>query len=153
MASTAYDLERFVQAQTSIYSAVVRELRVGRKTSHWMWFVFPQVAGLGHSFMSERYAISSLDEARAYLAHRVLGPRLRECTRLVLESGAVETGGDATSASRGRTAEEIFGPIDALKLCSSMTLFHRAAPDEPAFLEVLDRFFGGRLDEATDRRL
>ena len=153
MASRAYDLERFVQAQTSVYSAVVRELREGRKTSHWMRFVFPQVAGLGHSFMSERYAISSLDEARAYLADRVLVPRLRECARLALESGAVETGADAASGSRGRTAEEIFGPIDALKLCSSMTLFLRAAPDEPGFLEVLDRFFGGRLDQATDRRL
>ena len=153
MASTAYDLERFVQAQASVYSAVVRELGEGRKTSHWMWFVFPQVAGLGHSFMSERYAISSLDEARAYLAHPVLGPRLRECTRLVLEGGAVETGADATSGSRGRTAEEIFGPIDAMKLRSSMTLFHRVAPNEPAFLEVLNRFFGGQPDGATDRRL
>jgi len=133
----AHDLERFVAAQESVYAAVVRELRAGRKTSHWMWFVFPQVAGLGYSAMSARYAISSLDEARAYLAHPVLGPRLRECASLVLASGR-------------SSAEDIFGPIDAMKLRSSMTLFHRAAPDEPVFEQVLERLFGGVADERTE---
>jgi uncharacterized protein (DUF1810 family) len=105
-----------------------------------MWFVFPQLAGLGRSEMSRYYAISSVDEARAYLEHRVLGARLRECCSLVL-------------AIRGRTAEEIFGSIDAVKLRSSMTLFHHAAPDEPIFAEVLDRYFDGRADPATDALL
>ena len=133
----AFDLERFVAAQQGAYENAVRELRAGRKTSHWMWFVFPQVDGLGRSWMSQQYAIRSLDEARAYLAHPSLGPRLRECAALVL-------------ASRDRTAEQIFGGIDAVKLRSSMTLFHRAAPEEHAFSDVLDRFYGGRPDEATD---
>jgi uncharacterized protein (DUF1810 family) len=136
----AYDLERFVAAQEGVYRDVVAELRAGRKTGHWMWFVFPQVAGLGMSEMSRRYAIGSLDEAVAYLDHPVLGPRLRECAAIVL-------------ATQGRSAEEIFGGIDAVKLRSSMTLFHRAAPDEAVFPEVLDRFFGGIPDPATDERL
>jgi uncharacterized protein (DUF1810 family) len=133
----AFDLDRFVDAQRDVYDDVVRELRTGRKVSHWMWFVFPQVEGLGRSWTSQQYAIRSLDEARAYLAHPVLGPRLRECAGLLL-------------ATRDRTAEQIFGGIDAVKLRSSMTLFHRAAPDEPEFRDVLDRFYGGRPDEATD---
>ena len=135
-----FDLERFVAAQDPVWDDVLAELRRGRKASHWMWFVFPQVAGLGSSAMSQRYAISSLDEARAYLAHPVLGPRLREVVALVL-------------AAEGRDADEIFGSIDARKLRSSMTLFHRAAPDEPLFSAVLDRFFAGRADDATDERL
>ncbi len=132
----AYDLERFVEAQAGTYDGVLSELRRGHKTGHWMWFVFPQIAGLGRSSMSQYFAISSLDEARAYVAHPVLGPRLRACAELVL-------------AVQGRSAEGIFGSIDAVKLRSSMTLFHRAAPDEPAFGEVIDRYFGGVEDELT----
>ena len=134
------DLDRFVRAQAPVYDEVLAELRQGRKTSHWMWFVFPQVAGLGRSEAARYYAIGSLDEARAYLAHPVLGPRLRECGALLL---AVE----------GHTAESILGSIDALKLRSSMTLFLRAAPAEPAFPAVLDRYYGGAADEATDALL
>ncbi len=135
-----YELERFVVEQDRDYDTVLGELRRGRKTSHWIWFIFPQIAGLGRSAMSQHFAIGSLDEARAYLAHPVLGPRLRECVGLVL---AVE----------GRTAEEIFGSLDAMKVRSSMTLFHRAAPDEPEFGLVLDRYFDGVEDEATLARL
>jgi uncharacterized protein (DUF1810 family) len=135
-----FDLERFVAAQSPVYPTVLGELRGGRKTGHWMWFVFPQVEGLGRSELSRRYAIGSLDEARAYLEHPLLGARLRECAQLVL-------------ATRARSAESILGPIDAVKLRSCMTLFHRAAPDEPLFVEVLDRFYGGAPDAATDARL
>ena len=137
-----YDLERFVRAQdaSGTYDAALAELRAGRKTSHWMWFVFPQVAGLGLSETSRRYAISSLDEARAYLAHPLLGPRLDACARALLEL-------------EGRTAAEILGPVDAQKLRSSMTLFARAAPEEPVFVEVLGRYCYGRQDEATDALL
>jgi uncharacterized protein (DUF1810 family) len=136
------DLERFVSAQDSggTYAQALRELRAGRKTSHWMWFVFPQVAGLGHSSMAQAYAVSSLDQARAYLAHPVLGPRLRECTAAVL-------------THTDRSAEQILGGIDALKLRSSMTLFARADPDEPAFAAVLDAFYGGEPDARTDSLL
>jgi uncharacterized protein (DUF1810 family) len=136
----AYDLDRFVTEQDRDYDTVREELRRGGKSSHWIWFIFPQIAGLGRSEMSRRFAISSLDEARAYLAHPVLGARLRECTRLVL-------------AIEGRTADEIFGPLDAMKVRSSMTLFQRAAPDEPEFGLVLDRFYGGVADEATLSRI
>jgi uncharacterized protein (DUF1810 family) len=136
-----FDLERFVRAQSGGFDGVLRELRGAHKTSHWMWFVFPQVAGLGHSWTSQQYAISSLDEARAYLVHPLLGPRLRECAGLVLRAPA-----DATAAS-------IFGSVDALKLRSSMTLFLRAAPDEPAWQAVLDRFYGGVPDPRTDELL
>ena len=135
-----YDLDRFVAAQEGIYDGVLDELRRGRKSGHWIWFVFPQVAGLGHSAMSQHYAISSLDEARAYLSDPVLGARLRDCAGIV-------------AATTGRSAQAIFGEIDAMKLRSSMTLFHRAAPDEPVFAEVLDRYYGGQPDEATDTRL
>jgi uncharacterized protein (DUF1810 family) len=135
-----HDLDRFLVAQQPVYDDVLDELRRGRKTSHWMWFVFPQVAGLGSSIMAQRFAIASLGEARAYLAHPVLGARVRECAELVL-------------AIRGATAEEIFGSTDALKLRSCATLFHRAAPDEPLFARVLDRYYGGVADEATDARL
>lgn len=136
----SYDLDRFVLAQMQVYEDVLAELRRGEKTGHWMWFIFPQVAGLGSSDMSRRYAIASLDEAVAYLAHPVLGARLLECASAVL-------------ATRGRTAKEIFGPIDAVKLRSCATLFHRAAPNEPLFGELLDRYYGGVADEATDLRL
>jgi uncharacterized protein (DUF1810 family) len=137
-----YDLERFVIAQDSsgTYAAALAELRRGRKASHWMWFIFPQIAGLGMSAVSRKYAIASLDEARAYLLHPVLGPRLLDCTR-------------AVGKIRNRSAEQIFGDIDAIKLRSSMTLFHRARPDEPAFSAVLDRYFAGELDPATESLL
>ena len=136
----AYDLERFLLAQQHVYDGVLEELRRGRKTGHWIWFIFPQIAGLGSSSTSRHYAIASLDEARAYLAHPVLGARLRECAAIVL-------------ATTRLTADEIFGPLDAMKVRSCMTLFHRAAPDEPVFRQVLDRFYGGVADEATDARL
>jgi uncharacterized protein (DUF1810 family) len=140
--SDSYDLERFVQAQDAggTYGRAVEELRRGYKASHWMWFMFPQIAGLGQSPTSRRYAISSLAEAKAYLEHPVLGPRLRECAGLVAQV-------------QGRSAEQIFGGIDAQKLHSSMTLFLRAAPDETLFQQVLDQYFGGRADSATDRLL
>jgi uncharacterized protein (DUF1810 family) len=134
------DLDRFLSAQHGVYPGVVDELRRGRKTGHWIWFIFPQIAGLGRSSTSQHYAIASLDEATAFLAHPVLGARLRECARLVLDV-------------RGHTAEEIFGSLDAMKVRSSMTLFHRAAPDEPVFAEVLDRYYAGAADSATDARL
>jgi uncharacterized protein (DUF1810 family) len=135
-------LGRFVEAQDAggTYPQALRELRAGRKTSHWMWFVFPQVAGLGHSSMAQAYAISSLQQARDYLAHPVLGPRLRACTAAVL-------------THTDRSAEQIFGGIDALKLRSSMTLFARADPGDPAFQAVLDAFYGGEPDPRTDALL
>ncbi|HLN67872.1 MAG TPA: DUF1810 domain-containing protein [Streptosporangiaceae bacterium] len=137
-----YDLQRFVAAQDAggTYRRAAAELRNGRKDSHWMWFVFPQIAGLGYSQASRTYAISSLAEASAYLAHPVLGPRLTECAALL-------------AGLPDRTAEQIFGEVDALKLRSSMTLFMRAAPGEPVFRQVLDRYFGGETDSATERRI
>ncbi len=136
-----HDLERFVAAQgDGVYDGALRELRAGRKTGHWMWFIFPQLAGLGRSQLSQRYAIASLDEARAYLAHPVLGGRLREAASALLEL-------------EGGTAEQILGPIDATKLRSSMTLFSRAAPADPVFRDVLARYFEGREDPATLERL
>ena len=134
------DLERFVAAQDGVYDRALAKLRAGRKTSHWMWFVFPQIAGLGRSPAAVRYAIAGLDEARAYLEHPVLGARLRECAGVLL-------------GLSGLSAFDIFGGIDAIKLRSSMTLFARAAPDEPVFAAVLDRYFGGAADPETDRRL
>jgi uncharacterized protein (DUF1810 family) len=135
-------LDRFVEAQDAgrTYEAALGELRRGRKTSHWMWFVFPQLAGLGRSSMAQAYALDSLDEARAYLAHPVLGPRLRECVAALLEHP-------------DRSAEQVLGGIDALKLRSSMTLFARAAPGEPVFQQVLDAFYGGEPDARTDELL
>ena len=135
-----YDLGRFVAAQDAggTYSRAVAELRRGRKTSHWMWFVFPQIAGLGQSPTSRTFAISSLEEARAYLAHPVLGPRLIECATIVAQA-------------QGRTAEQMFGGIDALKLRSCVTLFLRADPGEPVLGQVLARYFDGLPDPATDR--
>jgi uncharacterized protein (DUF1810 family) len=135
------DLERFVQAQDEhqTYAQAVAELRRGRKTSHWMWFVFPQIAGLGRSPMAQAYAIADLDEARAYLAHPVLGPRLVECAQIV-------------ASQQGVTAEQIFGGLDAMKLRSSITLFARADPDQPVFAEVLKKYFDGP-DPQTEKRI
>ena len=135
-----FDLQRFVKAQAPVYARVCAELRAGRKESHWMWFIFPQIAGLGRSPTSVLYALSSLDEAKAYLAHPVLGARLRECAKLVLD---VE----------GRTARQIFGPVDEMKFRSSMTLFMKAAPDELVFAKCLEKYVGGGPDPATLERL
>ena len=132
----AFDLQRFVEAQDRVLPEVMRELQAGRKQSHWMWFVFPQLRALGRSPTALRYGIPSLNEARAFLAHDVLGPRLVACTKAVLDV-------------QGRTAHEIFGSPDDLKLRSCMTLFAAAAPDEPAFAEVLRRYYGGESDAAT----
>ena len=142
MAHMSDDLERFVAAQNAggTYDRAIAELRRGRKTSHWMWFVFPQIAGLGQSSMSRTYAIASLEEAQAYLRHPVLGPRLRECAEVV-------------ASARAGTAVDIFGDIDAVKLRSSMTLFSRADPTEASFQRVLDRYFGGVADPATEGRI
>ena len=137
-----HGLQRFVEAQDrdGTYDQALREVRAGRKRSHWMWFVFPQVAGLGRSATAQHYALSGLAEARAYVAHPVLGPRLLECAGAL--AGLEET--DAVA---------VLGPVDAQKLQSSMTLFAQAAPDEQAFRDVLGRYFGGEPDEATTRRL
>ena len=135
-----FDLQRFVDAQESIYETVIDELTNGRKRSHWMWFVFPQLRGLGSSPTAARFGISSADEACAYLAHEVLGPRLRECSRLVAQID-------------GRSIEEIVGWPDNLKLRSSMTLFARATEDNDDFVAVLEKFYGGEEDPATLARL
>lgn len=137
-----YHLERFASAQNAdgIYDRALGELRRGRKASHWMWFVFPQIAGLGQSATSKRFAISSLEEARMYMRHDVLGPRLLECA-------------DVLAQTVTRSAEQIFGAVDAQKLHSCMTLFMRAAPDEPLFGQVLGVHFDGIPDAATDQRI
>ena len=137
-----YDLQRFVAAQDAggSYGHAVVELRAGRKTSHWMWFIFPQITGLGYSPTAQLYAISALDEARAYLAHPVLGARLLECAAIL-------------AGLAGRSAEQIFGDVDALKLRSSITLFRHAAPSEPVFGQILDQYFGGHPDPATENRI
>lgn len=129
-------LGRFLEAQAPVYEQVCRELEAGRKTSHWMWFVFPQCRGLGRSAMALHYGIESADEARAYLAHPVLGIRLKHCSELVL-------------AVQGRTALQIFGTPDDMKLHSSMTLFSQAGPAERVFGSVLDKYFAGVRDERT----
>ena len=136
------DLQRFLDAQDAggTYERALAELAAGHKASHWIWFVFPQIAGLGESEMSRRFAISSLLEARAYAEHPILGERLRACAEALL-------------GHRDRSAEEILGGIDAIKLRSSMTLFARAAPAEPLFDEVLDAFFAGAADPATEARI
>ena len=138
----SFQLDRFVAAQDAgaAYERSLSELRAGRKDSHWMWFVFPQLAGLGQSPTSQRYAIQSLAEARAYLRDPVLGRRLLECTKVL-------------ASLRGISAERIFGAIDAVKLCSSMTLFSRAAPEESLFTQVLDDYFEGLPDPATEALL
>jgi uncharacterized protein (DUF1810 family) len=135
-ADDPFDLNRFVQAQEGVYAAALAELRAGRKTSHWMWFVFPQLDGLGRSQTARFFAVKSLAEARAYLAHPVLGKRLRECAAAVLSVS-------------GRTASEIFGSPDDIKFRSSMTLFERAEPHCDLFSDALDRFFEGRRDRLT----
>ena len=140
MTADPFDLDRFVSAQDDVYDSALDELRRGRKQSHWMWFIFPQIAGLGHSATAQFYAIASLDEAQAYLQHPVLGRRLIECAGVLAETS-------------GRSAAQIFGSLDAQKLHSSITLFHRAAPDEPTFVDVLNRYFDGAFDSATDQRL
>jgi len=136
VSSDPYDLRRFVDAQESVYRTVVAELRAGRKRSHWIWFIFPQLRGLGRSGTAIRYGIASRDEAAAYLVHPVLGPRLRECTRLVAQVD-------------GRSIEEIFGWPDNLKVRSSMTLFARATDDNADFQAVLEKYYGGEPDPAT----
>lgn len=134
------DLERFVAAQDPVFEDVIAELANGAKTSHWMWFVFPQLAGLGTSAMSQRYALSGIEEAEAYLAHPVLGPRLLMVMSLVM-------------AARPKSAETILGTIDAAKLHSSMTLFAVAAADPEPFVAVIDAFYGGAPDPATVKLL
>lgn len=130
-----FDLERFVDAQAPVYQRVLAELRQGRKQSHWMWFIFPQLAGLGHSPMARRFALASREEAAAYLDHGVLGPRLRECTAFV-------------NAVEGKVIRDILGSPDDLKFCSSMTLFSAVSPD-PEFATALAKFYGGKPDQKT----
>jgi len=139
----AYDLERFVTAQAGVYDRACAELRAGRKQSHWMWFIFPQIHGLGSSEMAVRYAISSIEEAKAYLEHPVLGPRLQEVTGIVV-------------GLEGKTVEQIFGYPDDLKFHSSMTLFAQAATiseEDLVFSQALDKYFAGKEDPATMQRL
>ncbi|MET0963685.1 MAG: DUF1810 domain-containing protein [Noviherbaspirillum sp.] len=131
-----YQLQRFVDAQAPVYLQARAELGAGRKTSHWMWFIFPQMRGLGRSAMAQHYGIASLDEARAYLAHPALGARLRDCCELVL-------------ALQGRSAHQIFGSPDDSKFRSSLTLFGRAAPEEAVFSACLRKYFDGVEDQAT----
>ncbi|AJX14115.1 calpastatin [Burkholderia ubonensis] len=135
-----YDLQRFVDAQDPVYAQVCDELRSGRKRSHWMWFVFPQIEGLGDSVMAQRYAIASLREADAYLRHPVLGERLRECTRLV-------------NHVDGRSIQEIFGYPDYLKFRSSVTLFAHATSGNAVFVEALEKYYGGEADHSTLARI
>jgi uncharacterized protein (DUF1810 family) len=137
---SVYNLGRFIAAQEPVYKQALAELRAGRKRSHWMWFIFPQIAGLGSSATSQYYAITSLDEARAYLAHPVLGARLRECAQLVLDIEGVSLG-------------DIFGYPDDLKFHSSMTLFAAAAGEESVFTRALENFFGGKSDPLTLARI
>jgi uncharacterized protein (DUF1810 family) len=143
MSEDPFNLQRFVEAQddAAIYARALGELRNGRKQGHWIWFVFPQVAGLGSSPISQAYAIRSLDEARAYLAHLTIGPRLHESCEALLDNDP------------SLTAEQILGGIDAIKVRSSMTLFAKADPAEPLFSNVLDRFYAGEPDAATNRLL
>jgi uncharacterized protein (DUF1810 family) len=135
-----YDLQRFVDAQDPVYDKVRSELRDGRKNSHWMWFIFPQIDGLGSSPMTRKFAISSLAEATAYLEHPILGARLTECTKLV-------------NLVEGRPIEQIFGYPDDLKFRSSMSLFAHATPDNRVFVDALRKYFGGEFDPATLERL
>lgn len=132
----AYNLHRFLDAQERVYDTVLNELRAGRKSSHWIWFIFPQIAGLGYSVMTKQFAIASLDEAKAYLQHPVLGQRLRECTQLVLNVN-------------GRSVEEIFGYPDNLKFRSCMTLFLTAATNNALFKNALLKYFDGQPDQKT----
>jgi uncharacterized protein (DUF1810 family) len=136
MTDDPYNLGRFLDAQESVYEQVRSELRNGRKLTHWMWFIFPQIKGLGRSFTAEHYGISSKAEAEEYLRHRTLGPRLRECTQLVIDV-------------QGRTLHDVFGYPDDLKFCSSMTLFAHATPDNALFLEALQKYCSGSFDPLT----
>ena len=138
--SDPYGLQRFVDAQNPVYDKVCSELREGGKKSHWMWFIFPQIDGLGSSPMARKFAISSLAEATAYLEHPILGPRLTKCTELV-------------NLVEGRSIEQIFGYPDDLKFRSSMTLFARAAPDSRVFIDALQKYFSSEFDPATLERL
>jgi uncharacterized protein (DUF1810 family) len=140
MSNDPYNLNRFLAAQQSTYAAVLAELRQGKKTSHWMWFIFPQLAGLGHSPTAQHYAIASLDEARAYLMHSALGDRLRECVRML------------ENLPHGSSAVGVLGEVDAMKLRSSLTLFEAATGDD-LFSAALDRWFDGVRDDATLRLL
>ena len=135
-----HNLERFVEAQAPVFETVLDELRSGRKRSHWMWFVFPQLRGLGRTPTADYYGIASRDEASAYLEHEVLGPRLRQCAQLVSQSGAV-------------SAEALMGQVDALKLWSSATLFAEVADDDRDFVAVLEKFYGGERDAKTQAML
>lgn len=135
-----YDLNRFIEAQEANYDAALAELQAGKKRTHWSWYVFPQIRGLGSSAMSVLYAIGSLAEAVAYLQHPVLGPRLRECVA-------------SMNSHHGLSASDVLGGIDAQKFQSCLTLFSQAAPSEPGFKEALNRYFGGELDAATLRIL
>ena len=135
-----YDLRRFIDAQNPVFDEVCAELRAGRKRGHWMWFVFPQLRGLGHSWMANRYGISSRKEAEAYLGNSILGPRLSECTRLICNI-------------EGRSIEQIFGDPDDLKFRSCMTLFGHLAGDNQVFAEALQKYFGGQPDRLTLERL
>jgi uncharacterized protein (DUF1810 family) len=138
--SESHHLQRFLDAQDSVYDQVCSELRDGRKRSHWMWFIFPQITGLGRSETARFYAISSLDEAAAYLQHPVLGPRLQECTKLVNQVA-------------GKTIHEILGSPDDMKFRSSMTLFEQAASDKQPFEDALQKYFRGERDPLTLERL
>ena len=131
-----FDLERFVAAQNAVYAQACRELRQGLKQGHWMWFIFPQLKGLGQSFMAEKYGISSTEEARAYLAHPILGPRLAECTSLV-------------NGVEGVSIDRIFGFPDTLKFRSSMTLFAHVSPGSNVFVNALEKYYGGEPDPLT----
>ena len=135
-----FNPERFVLAQERVYGDVIQELRGGRKQSHWMWFIFPQLAGLGRSSTAQYYALDGLEAARTYVAHAVLGPRLVECAALL-------------TTLAGEDPVAVFGAVDAQKLQSSMTLFSLAAPHEPVFEAVLDKYFAGELDEGTTSRI
>jgi uncharacterized protein (DUF1810 family) len=135
-----FNLKRFLDAQNPVYARACSELKAGEKRSHWMWFIFPQIAGLGYSAMATTYAIGSLEEAKAYLEHPVLGPRLIECTELV-------------NGISGRNINDIFGYPDDLKFCSSMTLFAKAAPDNPTFTQAIEKYFGGKYDQRTEELL
>jgi uncharacterized protein (DUF1810 family) len=135
-----YNLQRFMDAQNGIFEQVCAQLRMGCKTGHWMWFIFPQIQGLGHSDLARRFAIGSREEATAYCEHKILGSRLRECSRLVTHID-------------GRSIREIFGSPDDLKFRSSMTLFARATPDNQVFMDALKKYCGGEFDRATLERL
>jgi uncharacterized protein (DUF1810 family) len=135
-----HNLQRFVDAQDPVYKAVLSELREGRKRGHWMWFIFSQIKGLGHSHLASKFAVSSREEAEAYLKHPILGPRLRECSRLV-------------TLVEGRSIEHIFGYPDDLKFRSSMTLFAQATSENGIFINALEKYFGGEFDRSTLERL